>query len=30
LSPITSALGWGANPPREAYYLNIVPEKNDG
>lgn len=27
---IGTALGWGANPPREAMYLNIVPPKNDG
>ncbi|MCG2841599.1 DUF1254 domain-containing protein [Sandaracinobacter sp. RS1-74] len=27
---IGSALGWGANPPSEALYLNVTPEKNDG
>lgn len=27
---IGAAQGWGANPPREALYLNIVPAKNDG
>lgn len=27
---IGAALGWGANPPKEALYLNVVPEKNDG
>lgn len=27
---IGSALGWGANPPQEALYLNVVPERNDG
>ncbi|TDR85348.1 DUF1254 domain-containing protein [Enterovirga rhinocerotis] len=27
---IGAAQGWGANPPKEALYLNIVPEKNDG
>jgi len=27
---IGCALGWGANPPSEALYLNIVPEQNDG
>ena len=27
---IGAANGWGANPPREAVYLNIVPARNDG
>jgi hypothetical protein len=27
---IGAASAWGANPPRDAIYLNIVPEKNDG
>lgn len=27
---IGAALGWGANPPSEAVYLNVTPEKNDG
>lgn len=27
---IGAAQGWGANPPEEALYLNIVPEQNDG
>lgn len=27
---IGAAQGWGANPPSEALYLNIVPGKNDG
>lgn len=27
---IGAAQGWGANPPREALYLNTVPAKNDG
>lgn len=27
---IGAAQGWGANPPKEALYLNIVPAKNDG
>lgn len=27
---IGAALGWGANPPEEALYLNVVPERNDG
>ena len=27
---IGAALGWGANPPREALYLNVEPPKNDG
>ncbi|MTV15885.1 MULTISPECIES: DUF1254 domain-containing protein [Bradyrhizobium] len=27
---IGAAQGWGANPPSEALYLNIVPAKNDG
>ena len=27
---IGAALGWGANPPREAMYLNTVPPNNDG
>jgi hypothetical protein len=27
---IGAAQGWGANPPKEALYLNIVPTKNDG
>lgn len=27
---IGAALGWGANPPSEALYLNVTPEKNDG
>ncbi|MDM0032345.1 DUF1254 domain-containing protein [Variovorax sp. J22P271] len=27
---IGAALGWGANPPKEALYLNVTPPKNDG
>lgn len=27
---IGAAMGWGANPPKEALYLNIVPTNNDG
>lgn len=27
---IGAALGWGANPPTEALYLNVTPERNDG
>ena len=27
---IGAANGWGANPPEEALYLNIVPARNDG
>jgi hypothetical protein len=27
---IGSASAWGANPPKDATYLNFVPEKNDG
>ncbi|HEY9660253.1 MAG TPA: DUF1214 domain-containing protein, partial [Allocoleopsis sp.] len=27
---IGSAMGWGANPPAEATYLNITPIQNDG
>jgi len=27
---IGAALGWGANPPKEALYLNVTPERNDG
>ena len=27
---IGAANGWGANPPKEALYLNIVPKQNDG
>jgi hypothetical protein len=27
---IGAAQGWGANPPSEALYLNVVPDKNDG
>lgn len=27
---IGAALGWGANPPKEALYLNVTPAKNDG
>ena len=27
---IGSAMGWGANPPEEATYLNITPTQNDG
>lgn len=27
---IGAALGWGANPPSEALYLNVTPAKNDG
>lgn len=27
---IGAAQGWGANPPSEALYLNVVPERNDG
>ena len=27
---IGAASAWGANPPKDATYLNFVPEKNDG
>lgn len=27
---IGAASAWGANPPRDAIYLNVVPERNDG
>lgn len=27
---IGAAMGWGANPPKEATYLNVVPSENDG
>jgi hypothetical protein len=27
---IGAASGWGANPPKEALYLNIFPKRNDG
>jgi hypothetical protein len=27
---IGAAQGWGANPPKEALYLNVVPARNDG
>jgi hypothetical protein len=27
---IGAASAWGANPPKDATYLNIVPERNDG
>jgi len=27
---IGAAQGWGANPPKEAAYFNIVPPRNDG
>ena len=27
---IGSAIGWGGNPEKDAIYLNIVPENNDG
>lgn len=27
---IGAAMGWGANPPSEALYLNATPSKNDG
>ncbi len=27
---IGTALGWGGNPDKEALYLNVTPEKNDG
>jgi hypothetical protein len=27
---IGAASAWGANPPKDATYLNLVPEKNDG
>ena len=27
---IGAAQGWGANPAKEALYLNIVPSRNDG
>lgn len=27
---IGAAQGWGANPPTEALYLNVVPSRNDG
>lgn len=25
-----TAYGWGGNPPKDATYLNVVPDKNDG
>lgn len=27
---IGTAVGWGGNPDRDAFYLNVTPEKNDG
>jgi hypothetical protein len=27
---IGAASAWGANPPKDAIYLNVVPDKNDG
>lgn len=27
---IGTAVGWGGNPDREALYLNVMPERNDG
>ncbi|TNC66565.1 DUF1254 domain-containing protein [Rubellimicrobium roseum] len=27
---IGAPMGWGANPPKEAVYLNVTPEANDG
>lgn len=27
---IGSAVGWGGNPDKEAYYLNVTPSRNDG
>jgi hypothetical protein len=27
---IGAASAWGANPPRDAIYLNVVPTRNDG
>lgn len=27
---IGAAQGWGANPPKEALYLNVFPDRNDG
>jgi hypothetical protein len=27
---IGAAQGWGANPPKEALYLNVFPSQNDG
>jgi hypothetical protein len=27
---IGSAMGWGGNPDKEAVYLNVTPERNDG
>jgi hypothetical protein len=27
---IGTALGWGGNPDKDAFYLNVTPEKNDG
>ena len=25
-----TAMGWGGNPKEDAFYVNVVPEKNDG
>jgi hypothetical protein len=27
---IGAAIGWGGNPERDAFYLNLTPSKNDG
>ena len=27
---VGTAMGWGGNPDKDAIYLNVVPEKNDG
>jgi hypothetical protein len=27
---IVTATGWGLNPPKDAVYLNLTPERNDG
>lgn len=27
---VGTALGWGGNPDKDAFYLNVTPEKNDG
>jgi hypothetical protein len=27
---VGAAAAWGANPPKDATYLNFVPERNDG
>ncbi|MGI6851000.1 DUF1254 domain-containing protein [Mesorhizobium sp. 1B3] len=27
---IGTALGWGGNPDKDAFYLNVTPERNDG